>query len=61
MASPADNLRLCYGKCTAETAGRGIAELAAWRDRFLVDLQDRIGYLQLICNLDGGLARRVEM
>ena len=23
---------------TAETAGRGIAELAAWRDRFLVDL-----------------------
>jgi hypothetical protein len=38
MASPADNLRLCYGKCTAETAGRGIAELAAWRDRFLVDL-----------------------
>jgi len=23
---------------TAETAGRGVAELAAWRDDFLVDL-----------------------
>jgi hypothetical protein len=29
--------RLAAG-ITAETAGRGIAELAAWRDRFLVDL-----------------------
>ena len=28
--------RLAAG-ITAETAGRGIAELAAWRDRFLVD------------------------
>jgi 3-hydroxyacyl-CoA dehydrogenase len=29
--------RLATG-ITAETAGRGIAELEAWRDRFLVDL-----------------------
>ena len=29
--------RLAAG-ITAETAGRGIAELAAWRHRFLVDL-----------------------
>jgi hypothetical protein len=29
--------RLAAG-ITAETAGRGVAELAAWRDRFLVDL-----------------------
>jgi carnitine 3-dehydrogenase len=29
--------RLAAG-ITAATAGRGIAELAAWRDRFLVDL-----------------------
>jgi hypothetical protein len=29
--------RLAAG-ITAETAGCGIAELAAWRDRFLVDL-----------------------
>src|SRR3984893_2521675 len=29
--------RLAAG-ITAETAGRGIAELAAWRNRFLVDL-----------------------
>ena len=29
--------RLAAG-IAAETAGRGIAELAAWRDRFLVDL-----------------------
>ena len=29
--------RLAAG-ITAETAGRGIAELADWRDRFLVDL-----------------------
>jgi hypothetical protein len=29
--------RLAAG-ITAETAGRGIAELASWRDRFLVDL-----------------------
>jgi len=29
--------RLAAG-ITAETAGRGIAELAAWRDHFLVDL-----------------------
>ena len=29
--------RLAAG-VTAEVAGRGIAELAAWRDRFLVDL-----------------------
>jgi len=29
--------RLAAG-ITAETTGRGVAELAGWRDRFLVDL-----------------------
>src|SRR5215472_14619416 len=38
ITSLTDNLRLCYGRCTAETAARGSAELTAWRDRFLVDL-----------------------
>jgi hypothetical protein len=39
--------RLAAG-ITAETAGRGITELAAWRDRFLVDLLTlRAGQKQL--------------